>query len=159
MDVVHLATHFLREVCGRDGRQVPAIPPEVAQKLLNYPWPGNVRELENCMERLSALSSTQSLSVSDLPEAVRLHERERFTVQLDAAEEVVTLDQLEKRYVLRVLQLVKDNRSRAAVMLGIDRRTLYRRLEGWGLPTERRATTAPAAPTAVAPSGPRGAAL
>ena len=81
-------------------------------------------------------------------------------MQLDAAEEVVTLDQLEKRYVLRVLQLVKDNRSRAAMMLGIDRRTLYRRLEGWGLPTERRSTTsaAPAAPNA-APSGPRGAAL
>ena len=160
MDIVHLAAHFLREVCGRDGRQVPTIPPEVAHKLMGYPWPGNVRELENCMERLAALSNTQSLSVSDLPEAIRLHERERFTVQLDAAEEVVTLDQLEKRYVLRVLQLVKDNRSRAAVMLGIDRRTLYRRLEGWGLPTERRATGAPTAgPAVVVPAGPRGAAL
>jgi two-component system response regulator HydG len=159
MDIVHLASHFLREVCGRDGRQVPTIPPEVAHKLMSYPWPGNVRELENCMERLAALSNTQSLSVSDLPEAIRLHERERFTVQLDAAEEVVTLDQLEKRYVLRVLQLVKDNRSRAAVMLGIDRRTLYRRLEGWGLPTERRATGAPAAPAVAVPAGPRGAAL
>jgi DNA-binding NtrC family response regulator len=152
MDVVHLATHFLREVCGRDGRAVPLIPPEVAQKLLAYPWPGNVRELENCMERLVALTSTQTLSVADLPEAIRMHERERFTVQVDAAEEVVTLDQLEKRYVLRVLQLVKDNRSRAAIMLGIDRRTLYRRLEGWGLPTERHPApvTTPVNGTAVA---------
>ncbi len=146
MDIVHLATHFLREVCARDSREVPSIPPEVAQKLLAYPWPGNVRELENCIERLAALATTNILSVGDLPENVRLHERERFTVQVDAAEEVVTLDQLEKRYVLRVLQLVKDNRSRAAAMLGIDRRTLYRRLEGWGLSTGRQSP--PQAPVA-----------
>ena len=147
MDIVHLATHFLRDVCARDGRpEVPTIPPEVAQKLLAYPWPGNVRELENAVERLAALATTQTLSVSDLPENIRLHERERFTMQVDAAEEVVTLDQLEKRYVLRVLQLVKDNRSRAATLLGIDRRTLYRRLEGWGLSTGRQ--TPPQAPMA-----------
>ncbi len=138
MDIVHLATHFLREVCTRDNREVPSLPPEVAQKLLAYPWPGNVRELENAIERLAALATTQTLSVVDLPENIRLHERERFSMQVDAAEEVVTLDQLEKRYVLRVLQLVKDNRSRAATMLGIDRRTLYRRLEAWGLSTGRQ---------------------
>ena len=57
--------------------------------------------------------------------------------------------------MLRVLQLVKDNRSRAAVMLGIDRRTLYRRLEGWGLPTERRPSVTPM-PMAASNGTPRG---
>ncbi len=137
MDIVHLATRFIATVCERDARANLTLPAEVAQKLLAYPWPGNVRELENCVERLAALARGNEATLADLPDAVRLHERERFAMQVDAAEEVVTLEELEKRYVLRVLHLVKDNRSRAAQMLGIDRRTLYRRLEGWGLPTER----------------------
>ncbi len=137
IDIVHLATRFLATVCERDRRAALTVPPDVAQKLLGYSWPGNVRELENCVERLAALARGPEVTLADLPDAVRLHERERFTMQVDAAEEVVTLEELEKRYVLRVLQLSKDNRSRAAQLLGIDRRTLYRRLEGWGLPTER----------------------
>ena len=137
MDIVHLATRFLTGVCERDGRPALQVPADVAQKLLAYSWPGNVRELENCIERLAALARGTEVALADLPDGIRLHERERFAMQVDAAEEVVTLEELEKRYVLRVLQLVKDNRSRAAQMLGIDRRTLYRRLEGWGLPTER----------------------
>ena len=153
MDIVHLATHFLRQVCERDKRPLLTIPPDVAQKLLAYPWPGNVRELENCMERLSALAVTETVSLGDLPDSVRLHERERFSMQVDAAEEVVTLEELEKRYVLRVLHLVKDNRSRAAQLLGIDRRTLYRRLEGWGLPTERDASGGAMAAAAAAANG------
>ncbi len=90
------------------------------------------------MERLTALAAGEAVSVGDLPDAVRLHERERFSMQVDAAEEVVTLEELEKRYVLRVLHLVKDNRSRAAQLLGIDRRTLYRMAERCGLPLDAR---------------------
>lgn len=136
MDIVHLATHFLKAVCERDHRKVPVLPSEVAQKLLAYSWPGNVRELENCIERLSALASPERASVSDLPENLRQIDRPRPAATVESIEEIVTLDEIEKRHVLRVLHLVKDNRSRAAQLLGIDRRTLYRRLEGWGLPTE-----------------------
>ncbi|MFT3708097.1 MAG: sigma-54 dependent transcriptional regulator [Archangium sp.] len=151
VDILHLATHMLRTICERDGRKAMAIPHDVAQKLLAYPWPGNVRELENCVERLAALGG-EIISLGDLPDAIRQHERERFSVRLEAAEEIVTLDEMEKRYVLRVLTLVKENRARAAQMLGIDRRTLYRRLEGWGLPTERSDRAHIAAVPPVAPS-------
>ena len=139
MDVVHLATLFLDRVCKRDGRATLTLSPDVAQKILNYSWPGNVRELENCIERLTALARGDQVSVGDLPEKLRSFQRERFQVSVDETEEIVPLDEFEKRYVLRVLQLVQDNRSRAADMLGIDRRTLYRKLETWGLPTWRTA--------------------
>ena len=147
MDVVHLATLFLERVCARDGRAALALSPDVAQKILNYSWPGNVRELENCIERLAALATGGQVSVGDLPEKLRSFQRDRFHVSVDQAEEILPLDEFEKRYVLRVLQLVQDNRSRAADMLGIDRRTLYRKLETWGLPTWRTAPAEQPAPT------------
>jgi two-component system response regulator HydG len=137
MDVVQLGRLFVERVCARDGREALTLSPEVAQKLLGYGWPGNVRELENCIERLVALARTPQLSVGDLPEKLRSFQKESFRVSVDATEEIVALDQFEKRYVLRVLQLTQDNRSRTAELLGIDRRTLYRKLESWGLPTLR----------------------
>jgi DNA-binding NtrC family response regulator len=137
MDIVHLATLFLERICTRDGRQSLTLSADVAQKMLNYSWPGNVRELENCIERLVALARTDEVAVSDLPDKVRTQQQDRFQLTIDDTQSVVTLDEFEKRYVLQVLQLVHDNRSRAATMLGIDRRTLYRKLETWGLPTWR----------------------
>jgi two-component system, NtrC family, response regulator HydG len=101
--------------------------------MLGYPWPGNVRELENCVERLAALARGADVSVSDLPDKVRLHQRGRFHVAADAPEEIVSLEELEKRYVQHVLTVMSGNRSRAAELLGIDRRTLYRKLDAWGL--------------------------
>jgi DNA-binding NtrC family response regulator len=156
VDIIHLAAHMLRTICERDGRKPLTLPHDLSQKLLAYPWPGNVRELENCVERLAALGG-EVLSVTDLPDTIRAHERERFSVRVEAPEEIVTLDEMEKRYVLRVLTLVKENRARAAQLLGIDRRTLYRRLEGWGLPTERSDRAHASTPTPVpapAPSAP-----
>jgi DNA-binding NtrC family response regulator len=133
MDIVHLASRFLDQVCQRDKRPALRLSPEVAQKLLAYPWPGNVRELENCIERLAALARGPEVSVADLPDKVKLHQRGRFHVAAEAPEEIVTLDELEKRYVQHVLQVMQGNRSRAAELLGIDRRTLYRKLDSWGL--------------------------
>jgi two-component system response regulator HydG len=133
MDIVHLASRFLDQVCVRDKRPPLRLSPEVAQKLLAYPWPGNVRELENCIERLAALARGPEVSVADLPDKVKLHQRGKFHVAAEAPEEIVSLDELEKRYVQHVLQVMQGNRSRAAELLGIDRRTLYRKLDSWGL--------------------------
>ena len=146
MDVVHLASRFMQRVCERDQRPALKVTPEVAEKLVAYSWPGNVRELENCMDRLAALAKGPEVSVADLPEKVRAFQRGRFQLNVDEAGEILPLDEVEKRYILRVLQLVQDNRSRAAEVLGIDRRTLYRRLEGWGLPTQRSEQDATPAP-------------
>ena len=94
-----------------------------------YNWPGNVRELENCMERAVALARFDHVTVEDLPEKIRAYKPNRFVVSADDPGEVVTLDEVERRYILRVLSIVGGNKVRASEMLGLDRRTLYRRLE------------------------------
>jgi two-component system response regulator HydG len=133
MDIVHLAQRFLLQVCERDGLPTLRLSPEVAQRLLGYGWPGNVRELENCMERLAALARNGQVSLGDLPEKVRTDVQGTFRATPEAPEEIVSLDELERRYVQHVLHVMHGNRSRTAELLGIDRRTLYRKLDSWGL--------------------------
>ncbi len=137
LDIVGLASLFLARFSARDGAPLLTVPPEVGARLLQYGWPGNVRELENCMEQLAALSRGAEVSLDDLPRAMRPVRAVPTSLALQHEETIVSLDEFEKRYVLRVLDLLHDNRSRAAELLGIDRRTLYRRLEAWGLPTWR----------------------
>ena len=132
-DVLELANHFLQELSVRSGRPSPALSAPVAEKLLSYRWPGNVRELENCIERAVALAEYDTLTVHDLPEKVRAFTADRFVVTADDATEIISMDQVERRYVARVLNLVGGNKTRAAHVLGFDRRTLYRKLERWGM--------------------------
>ena len=128
-DILRLAQHFLQVTIQRNDRPQLKFGAAVAERLLGYTWPGNVRELENCIERAVALAQTDSIAVDDLPERIRVHQPDRFVVSANEPEELITIDELEKRYILRVLKLVDGNRSRAAVVLGLDRRTLYRKLE------------------------------
>jgi two-component system response regulator HydG len=138
MDAVHLAAFFLERICGREGRAALSLPAAVATALLHHEWPGNVRELQSCVENLAALASAGQVSLEDLPPQVRRQPR-AAEVSATPGATGVTLDSYEREYVLRVLESVHDNRSRAAEVLGIDRRTLYRKLETWGLPTWREA--------------------
>jgi len=128
-DVLALATHFLDRFAKQGGKPVLSLSVQVAERLTSYAWPGNVRELENCMERAVALSRFDQIVVEDLPENIRAYRSDRFVVAADDPVDVVTMDELERRYLLRVLKLVGGNKSRAAQMLGLDRRTLYRKLE------------------------------
>ena len=100
-------------------------------KLLTYNWPGNVRELENCMERAVALTRTDELTVEDLPERIQRFEPTTSPRPSSetAAGEVASLFDAERDHVLRAVQQFGGNKTRAAAILGIDRRTLYRRLE------------------------------
>lgn len=131
-DVLELAQYFLALSAARTGRPVLGISIPAAEKLMAYHWPGNVRELENCMERAMAFANLDQIAVDDLPEKVRAYRADRFTVEANDSTEIVTLEQLERRYVLRVLALLGNNKARAAQRLGIDRRTLYRKIERWG---------------------------
>ncbi len=128
-DILLLAQHFLGEISERMGKPVQGISSDAAKKLLDYDWPGNVRELENAIERAVTLTQFDQLTVNDLPERVSKHEGTRISpVDVDAGQ-VLTLQELEKRYIERVLKAVGDNKTRAAKLLGLDRRTLYRKLE------------------------------
>jgi len=132
-DILMLATHFLRKAAERTRKGEVEVemkmPPQFAAPLLEYDWPGNVRELENCMERVVALARFDHVSVEDLPEKVRAYKPDKVKLAIEDSNEILTLDELARRYILRALRIVGGNRSRAAELLGLDRRTLYRRME------------------------------
>jgi len=127
-DVLRLALHFLKKSADRTGQAVRQLSPPVAERLLAYDWPGNVRELENCMERAVALARFNELALEDLPERVRSYRPDQFVMTADEVEQIISLDELARRYIGRTLKLLNGNKARAALLLGVDRRTLYRRL-------------------------------
>ncbi|MBC8068119.1 MAG: sigma-54-dependent Fis family transcriptional regulator [Deltaproteobacteria bacterium] len=132
-DVLLLAQSFVEHFAAQSGRAVGQIDPAAAELLLNYDWPGNVRELENCMERAVALSRLDRVTVDDLPSKVREHKPERVVLTGEESDELPTLEELERRYIAKVLRAMAGNKSQAAKTLGLDRRTLYRRLDKHGL--------------------------
>ena len=131
-DILLLAQHVIEGVAARTNKRVVGLTPEAAERLLSYPWPGNVRELANSIERAVVLASYDRLTLGDLPEKLQAH-RSRAIVLGDDPAELVSLDEIEKRYVLRVVDAVSGNKSAAARILRIERKTLYRMLERWGV--------------------------
>jgi two-component system response regulator HydG len=131
-DVLALAQHFLEHFKSRGGRPIKGISSAVAERLMAYEWPGNVRELQNCIERAVALAQFDELAVDDLPEKVRNYKPNHALVVSDNPTELAPLEEVERRYILRVLDTVGGNKSSAARILGLDRTTLYRRLERYG---------------------------
>jgi DNA-binding NtrC family response regulator len=128
-DILLLAQHFLDRVAARAQKAVSGISRAAAQKLLEYDWPGNVRELENCVERAVTLTKFEEIAVDDLPEKVSKYESTAMIIAGADPDEMPTLEEVERRYVRRVLKAVGGNKTHAARVLGLDRRTLYRRLE------------------------------
>jgi two-component system response regulator HydG len=128
-DVLLLAHHFLKRIADRTGKDVTSISPDAARKLLDYDWPGNVGELENGMERAVALARMSEIMVDDLPAKIRDHQSTRLVIEGDDPSDLVTMSEMERRYVRRVLEACGGNKTQAARVLGIDRRSLYRRLE------------------------------
>jgi two-component system response regulator HydG len=98
-----------------------------------------VRELENCIERGVALGRFDQLTVEDLPQKVRGYRAPSFVVSADDTTEVVVMEEVERRYIMRVLGLVGGNKSQAAQLLGFDRRTLYRKLARYEAEAHREA--------------------
>ena len=112
----------------RANRPPPSLGADAAKKLVEYDWPGNVRELQNCIERMMALCETSTITVQDLPETIRDFVARPTPTANGRPDELVTLEQLEQRYIQQVLEVTRNNKSEAAKILGIDRRSLYRRL-------------------------------
>jgi DNA-binding NtrC family response regulator len=126
-DIPLLIEQFVRNAAARTGRHV-VIAPEAVVALTSYRWPGNVRELENTIERLVVFSRGR-IELADLPETVLAAP----SLEARMFQDLPTLDELERRYLVHVLEAVGGNRSRAAEALGIDRRTLYRMAERLGV--------------------------
>jgi two-component system response regulator HydG len=126
-DVLLLAQKFVRKYASKYGKPVTGVSGPAAQKLLDYEWPGNVRELENCMERAVTLTRFDQVMVDDLPEKVQRYQAAHLVIADDAP--LPTLEDLERRYIHKVLRAVGGNKTQAAKVLGLDRKTLYRKLE------------------------------
>jgi DNA-binding NtrC family response regulator len=136
-DVLLLAQHFLQQFANRSRPEVVGLAESAAERLLTYPWPGNIRELRNAIERGVALTHFDHLRADDLPERIRDFQPRHVLVAGDDLEELVSLHEVEKRYVLQVLQAAAGNKSLAAHTLGISRRTLYRKLGEYGVEPSR----------------------
>jgi two-component system response regulator HydG len=131
-DILLLAQHFLRRIAQRINKPVRGFSEPAARMLLDYDWPGNVRELENCIERAVALCRLDEITVDDLPTKVQEFHATRIVIPTGLSgspDAMITMEEMERRYVRQVLEAVRGNKTHAARILGIDRRSLYRRLE------------------------------
>jgi len=128
-DITMLARAFVDRYSKQQDKRIDGIEDEALAKLREYPWPGNVRELENAIERAVAMALDPMIGVSDLPPRVREHRAARIDSVIPThLHDLVTVEELERRYTLHVLELVHGNKAHAARILGYDRRTLYRKL-------------------------------
>ena len=127
-DILPLAAHFLQRFGARYGKVVPGLSPEAAALLRRYSWPGNVRELEHAIERAVILWERGEIRPEEL--AVDL-----MAVASDGLpdQELMTLEELEREYIRRVLRRVRGHKSQAARILGINRKTLLEKRKRYGL--------------------------
>ena len=130
-DVLLLAQSFVEHFARKLGKDVRGLTSQAAERLLAYDWPGNVRELQNSLERAVALTESAQILPADLPRSLREHRRERPSLIPDGDDPSLfpTLEEVERRYVLHALRAVGNNKTLAAKVLGLDRKTLHRRLE------------------------------
>jgi DNA-binding NtrC family response regulator len=128
-DIPLLIRHFLSRVCAESGRPVPKIDPPAMARLLRYPWPGNARELQNAIQRGVILARNNLLTIDELPPKVRGSDFSPARMLSEAVDKRMSLDAFEHDYIRAVVDSVNGNKTEAAGILGIDRKTLYRKLE------------------------------
>jgi transcriptional regulator with PAS, ATPase and Fis domain len=126
-DIPLLVQHFINKFSQDLKKNISGVSEGALKIFLNYSWPGNVRELENVIQRAMTLSQHEVILPEDLPATV-IQTPDKKLVE-KALEENFTLDQLEKEYIKKVLIEAGGNKSKAAEILGLDRKTLYRKLE------------------------------
>jgi DNA-binding NtrC family response regulator len=130
-DVPLLARHFVGKASEELGRAAPRFSDGVLEVLRRYHWPGNVRELENVIQRLVVMSEAESVDVPDLPSVMR------FSVPRGVGR-LCSLAEVESEHVRSVLENVGGNKTRAAEILGIDRKTLREKLKRYSISDEAR---------------------
>ena len=124
-DIPLLAQHFLWRYAVETNKKIDSIQLEAMEVMRRYPWPGNVRELENAIERAVVVGKSRQIQLSDLPFAIAVG---------DAAEmEKLSLEEMERQHIARVLAIEDGNRSNAAKILRINRSTLYDKIKKYGL--------------------------
>jgi DNA-binding NtrC family response regulator len=128
-DIPLLIKHFLLRASAEAGRPLPEIEAQAMERLLRYHWPGNARELQNAIQRGVILARDNALTVRELPPKVAGLELSPARMLGEAVDKRISLDQLERDYIRAVVDAVQGNKTEAANILQIDRKTLYRKLE------------------------------
>ncbi|MEY4166394.1 MAG: hypothetical protein RIR52_218 [Acidobacteriota bacterium] len=126
-DIPLLVRYFVEKHCRALNLATKTVSEEAMQAMINYEWRGNVRELQNAIERSVTLSDDQ-IELSHLPPKVR----EATLITNDLTGQTLTLEELERRYIVETLSRVRDDKTQAATLLGIDLSTLYRKLKRYG---------------------------
>lgn len=131
-DLEQLVTFFVERFQQKSGKRVTGISDRALKALRAYSWPGNVRELENCIERAVIVAAGRQIAEEDLPEGIRASAQAgqiaRFELNLP-----MTLEEIEREAIAQVLQITAGDKAKAARLLGIGRKTLYRKLEAYKL--------------------------
>ncbi len=142
-DIPLLADYFLKKAGQKYDRPGLGLTPAAIKLMQGYRWPGNVRELENTMERVVIFATRKSIDVEDIEaaglrsvDAAPGRRRSDSSVEADGSTEDMTLKEVEKRHILRVLEKAAGNRTEAARILKIDRKTLRHKLRKWGYDEE-----------------------
>jgi DNA-binding NtrC family response regulator len=127
-DLPLLIRHFLGRAANECGKPLPAIDPKANECLMRYAWPGNIRELQNVIQSAVILCREDRITVADMPP--RITGAQNVSGALDeVAARRLSLDEVEREYIRAVLAQVAGNKTEAAAILRVDRKTLYRKLE------------------------------
>jgi DNA-binding NtrC family response regulator len=126
-DIPLLVEGFLKKCGEARNKEMKGVTEGALAMLMDYLWPGNVRELENVIERAVTLSRGEKITPDDLPPSIQGARGERRVLE-EAAEKTLQLHEIEKEYIKKILEKTGGNKYQAAQVLGIDRKTLYRKL-------------------------------
>ena len=133
-DVELLVDHFLKIASEKTCRK-RTISKETMELLINYDWPGNVRELENIIERALILEEGDEITIDSLPDKIRNHSQQRRKIVMEKAQ--MTLEELEREYLISVLEATGWQKKKASSILGINASTLYRKIQRYRLSPEK----------------------
>ena len=130
-DIPLLVHGLLQKSAAANQKSIERVAESALARLIDYSWPGNVRELENVIERAATLAQEKKITLEDLPSAIREVQGEGQIIE-DAVDRLIPLEELEQAYIRRILEKMGGNKYQAAHVLGIDRKTLYRKLGEMG---------------------------
>ncbi len=128
-DILLLARHFMEQFSSKQDKAITGLADTTAEKLLEYSWPGNVRELRNAIEHAVALTHFDTIVPDDLPEKIRLFRNDYIMLGADDPMELISMEEMERKYIMHVLKTTGGNRTLTARILKVDRKTLYRKLQ------------------------------
>jgi DNA-binding NtrC family response regulator len=126
-DIPALVNHFINKYCKKRKKKIPQISEDAMKILIEYDWPGNIRELENAIERVIVLTENNVIQASDFSFL------KQTSNGLEKNTKIKTIKEIEKEYIEKILKITNYQKSKTAKLLGIDRKTLYRKMKEYNI--------------------------